>query len=178
MLEKDARNCSFVLIGNIPSALRSSDLRAFFSHLVEKRGFACFHFRHRPEHVAPRRLPDTSATSSDTVATSGGVSPQEDVLEGTQPSEASTAAADGEESGGGRGGDGTVAASTRCCVAALERRMEAELLRRYRGRHWAKPGGEMLRRKVQIGRLSISYNEEAGTWPGSSGCEITSTMIV
>ena len=41
---------SFYLIGNIPAALRSADLRSFFSRLVEGGVFLCFHYKHRPEH--------------------------------------------------------------------------------------------------------------------------------
>lgn len=37
------------IVGNIPSELRSADLRAFFSQFIESKGFLCFHFRHRPE---------------------------------------------------------------------------------------------------------------------------------
>lgn len=40
---------SFFLLGNIPGGFRSYTLRAYFSHLVEKEAFVCFHFRHRPE---------------------------------------------------------------------------------------------------------------------------------
>lgn len=39
------------IIGNIPSQFRSADLRAYFSQFTEKKGFKCFHYRHRP-HVA------------------------------------------------------------------------------------------------------------------------------
>lgn len=42
--------CSFYLVGNIPGAFHSSDLRAFFSQFVEKGHFVCFHYRHRPEY--------------------------------------------------------------------------------------------------------------------------------
>ena len=36
-------------INNIPHQYHSSDLRDYFSELVESNGFICFHFRHRPE---------------------------------------------------------------------------------------------------------------------------------
>lgn len=145
MLEKEARNCCFVLVGNIPGVLRSSDLRAFFSHIVEKRGFVCFHYRHRPEHVAP--------TAQESTLSSIREGPEEcegDVeLVQNLASEASTAVGDG----------GATAASTRCCVAAVDKRLEEEFLSRYRGRHWAKCGGELLRRKIKISRLSVTYQE-------------------
>ena len=37
------------IINNIPKEYHSSDLRNFFSQLIETKGFLCFHFRHRPE---------------------------------------------------------------------------------------------------------------------------------
>ena len=45
------RDSSFLLVGSIPGEFHSADLRAFFSHFVEKGGFVCFHFRHRPEQL-------------------------------------------------------------------------------------------------------------------------------
>ncbi|NXS51256.1 GPTC3 protein, partial [Brachypteracias leptosomus] len=41
-----ARYC---LVSGIPAALRSAQLRAYFSQFVETGGFLCFHYRHRPE---------------------------------------------------------------------------------------------------------------------------------
>ncbi|NXC40905.1 GPTC3 protein, partial [Penelope pileata] len=41
-----ARYC---LISGIPAALRSAQLRAYFSQFLEAGGFLCFHYRHRPE---------------------------------------------------------------------------------------------------------------------------------
>lgn len=55
----DLGESSFFLIGNIPGRFHSSDLRAFFSHFTEKRGFVCFHFRHRPEQLIHQ--PQTAA---------------------------------------------------------------------------------------------------------------------
>ncbi|NXH22497.1 GPTC3 protein, partial [Bucco capensis] len=41
-----ARYC---LVSGIPAVLRSAQLRAYFSQLVEAGAFVCFHYRHRPE---------------------------------------------------------------------------------------------------------------------------------
>ncbi|XP_071432774.1 G patch domain-containing protein 3 [Pithys albifrons albifrons] len=41
-----ARYC---LVSGIPAALRSAQLRAYFSQFLEAGGFLCFHYRHRPE---------------------------------------------------------------------------------------------------------------------------------
>ena len=37
------------IVTNIPSQFRSADLRAYFSQFIEKKGFTCFHYRHRPQ---------------------------------------------------------------------------------------------------------------------------------
>ena len=42
-------NC--YIIGNIPPQFRSADLRGYFSQFTEKKGFECFHYRHRPQVV-------------------------------------------------------------------------------------------------------------------------------
>jgi len=46
--DDDAFDHCFI-IGNIPSQFHSSDLRAYFSQFAEKKGFKCFHYRHRPQ---------------------------------------------------------------------------------------------------------------------------------
>ncbi|OXB70994.1 UNVERIFIED_CONTAM: hypothetical protein H355_012546, partial [Colinus virginianus] len=43
-----ARYC---LVSGIPAALRSAQLRAYFSQFLEAGGFLCFHYRHRPERL-------------------------------------------------------------------------------------------------------------------------------
>ena len=39
------------IVRNIPSNFHSSDLRSFFSQLIEANGFDCFHYKHRPEII-------------------------------------------------------------------------------------------------------------------------------
>ncbi|NXX81427.1 GPTC3 protein, partial [Urocolius indicus] len=41
------------LVSGIPAALRSAQLRAYFSQFLEADGFLCFHYRHRPERPPP-----------------------------------------------------------------------------------------------------------------------------
>lgn len=48
-------------------------------------------------------------------------------------------------------------AATRCCVVALARQFEEELLGRYRDRHWANVTGELLRERVCITELLVSF---------------------
>ena len=154
MLEEEAKKCSFVLVGNIPAELRSADLRAFFSHITEKRGFVCFHFRHRPEQL---RQVSTEGAVGKTVE-----GHEEDAEQAknvnSEPSDVRE-----EDSVGESAYSVPAAAGTRCCVAAVSKRFEAEFLRRYRGRHWAKSGGELLRRKVKLSKLSVYYQEEKTT---------------
>lgn len=47
------KNFGFAVINNIPNDYHSADLRNFFSQFIEKGGFDCFHFRHRPEKLQP-----------------------------------------------------------------------------------------------------------------------------
>ena len=58
------RDSPFLLVGNIPGEFHSADLRAFFSHFVEKGGFLCFHFRHRPEQLRRDTVPSGSTPGS------------------------------------------------------------------------------------------------------------------
>lgn len=50
------RDSIFFLVGNIPASFRSAKLRAFFSQHTEKNGFACFHYKHRPEHLKEKAV--------------------------------------------------------------------------------------------------------------------------
>ena len=185
MLVEEARRCCFVLVGNIPVELRSADLRAFFSHLVERRAFACFHFRHRPEHL-PVTSASTGPQTTDHMASErltpldeGDATAQESTVgqEISFPSESAETAGGGEGTDGrGESGEsetseailrmpataeaGMKTSASRCCVAAVRKEHEPELLRRYgRGRHWAKSDGTLLRRKVKLSRLQVSFEE-------------------
>ena len=142
--KEEARKCYFVLVGNIPGELRSAELRAFFSHLVEKRGFVCFHYRHRPEHAAVTAPPRPRQSGSQ----EGGIS-----------NSSVSVTVRGEENPGENRNPPPLAAPTHCCVVAVDKRHASELLRRYGGSHWAKSGGELLRRKVKLSRLTVSYGE-------------------
>ena len=41
----------FAVVRNIPKSFHSSDLRNFFSQLIEEKVFLCFHYKHRPEVI-------------------------------------------------------------------------------------------------------------------------------
>uniref|UniRef100_A0A8C2XIS7 G patch domain containing 3 n=1 Tax=Cyclopterus lumpus TaxID=8103 RepID=A0A8C2XIS7_CYCLU len=49
MADSESVSLVYLAISNIPVALRSADLRNYFSQFIESGGFQCFHYRHRPE---------------------------------------------------------------------------------------------------------------------------------
>ena len=191
MLVEEAKKCRFVLVGNIPVDLRSADLRAFFSHLVERGAFACFHFRHRPEHLPvhgggcseAQTTANTTTEASDSLKTLAGddTLPQKSSV-GREVSVLSETAGGHEtrssevKDGRGESGEGSedtsretaaassapraVASASRCCVAAVRSEHEPELLLRYSGRHWARPSGALLKRKVKLNRLQVSFDDK------------------
>ena len=157
----EARLRTYALVRNIPSVLRSSDLRAFFSHTVEKGGFACFHYRHRPEHVV---LTTPAATVSsepvNTVTSIASADTKHSLNSRGDDERSELIGADGEIPIAGLGGKPV---SSRCCVVAVNRGHEKEFWRRYRNRTWTKPDGELVGGKVRITRLSVSFGATIGT---------------
>ena len=126
------RDSSFLLVGSIPGEFHSADLRAFFSHFVEKGGFVCFHFRHRPEHLRGESTAGSGGESSggESIAGSGGESTQ------NNPS----------------------AAKSTCCVVAVAKGLEREFLELYHGKNWSRPDGELLRQRVKLTKLRITHS--------------------
>ena len=129
------RDSSFLLVGSIPGEFHSADLRAFFSHFVEKGGFVCFHFRHRPEQLrgdATRDEPTagSGATRDEPTAGSG------DELTQNNPS----------------------AAKSTCCVIAVAKGLEREFLELYHGKNWSRPDGELLRPRVKLTKLRVTHS--------------------
>ncbi|TRY88292.1 hypothetical protein DNTS_016687 [Danionella cerebrum] len=55
----------YLVVNNIPSKFRSADLRNFFSQFIEREGFVCFHYRHRPELRVPLAAQDDLAPGAD-----------------------------------------------------------------------------------------------------------------
>ncbi|KAM6108475.1 LOW QUALITY PROTEIN: G patch domain-containing protein 3 [Pterocles gutturalis] len=54
----------YCLVSGIPAALRSAQLRRYFSQFVEAGGFVCFHYRHRPERPPAGGGPEAAAPRS------------------------------------------------------------------------------------------------------------------
>ena len=134
--EQRWRRCVFFLVGNIPAKFRSADLRAMFSHFVEKEYFVCFHYRHRPEQVQASEAHATSSSSSNTVTDI------EELTRDTSPARA----------GGG-------VTKTRCCVAALERngRGARTFVEMYANKNWSTADGGFLRQKVRITQMKVNF---------------------
>lgn len=72
VLARNMRN--LVLVRYIPATFQVVDLRTFFSTFVETGRFVMFHFKRRPDAVAPPQHPDDSVDKSGSVASSGSVS--------------------------------------------------------------------------------------------------------
>uniref|UniRef100_G3NW27 G patch domain containing 3 n=1 Tax=Gasterosteus aculeatus TaxID=69293 RepID=G3NW27_GASAC len=58
MADSEEGSTVYLAISNIPVALRSADLRNYFSQFIESGGFQCFHYRHRPEVLSTARGPE------------------------------------------------------------------------------------------------------------------------
>ena len=150
----------FYLIGNIPGEFHSYNLRSFFSHLIEKNGFACFHFRHRPEY---RKIKSTTESSS---------RPENRIeIEEERGNEKEKRQSDGhqldvshEVATGPLHGENlsascstlSVKADTLCCVVAVKKEMEREFMK-YNNQHWT--SGEhdevISQHKVRLQQIKV-----------------------
>lgn len=138
---------SFVLVGNIPGRFRSYDLRAFFSHLVEKRGFHCFHFRHRPEHIATRsedNVSEPAAGEGIGEPTTVTEEAAENVVENTADSAVQVGLTSSTERRAG----------TTCCVVAVKSTLEEEFMQLYNTKNWTDCDGETLPSRVRLLKLN------------------------
>ena len=143
------KRCSFLLIGNIPAKFRSADLRAVFSHYVEKGCFLCFHYRHRPEQIHSCSDPSTSRLDRETTPTtkvaSSDIDSAHSTQSGSQLQEASVA-------------------KTKCCVVAMETSTRElgsgvkAFVRAYADKNWSTADGGLLRQRVRISELKVDFN--------------------
>jgi hypothetical protein len=135
----------YYYVGNIPRTFHSYDLRAFFSHLIEKNAFPCFHFRHRPEYI--RKTVEQTST--------GEVSRRE------PQEEASPVPAGGAEA--------SVLAGTLCCILKIEKNFEKEL-KEFHNHHWVGLDEDLKRERVKLRQFQLSdLNRTADTTDSSSG---------
>ncbi|XP_004478821.1 G patch domain-containing protein 3 isoform X1 [Dasypus novemcinctus] len=132
----------YLVVSGIPSALRSAQLRSYFSQFREQRGggFLCFHYRHRPER-APSQAAADSALAPTSPASEGQVL--------AQTSAASTRCLSARKSA-------SVQTRTCCCVVSVRGASQAQkFLRMYSGRRWLDSQGTWLPGRCLIRRLRL-----------------------
>lgn len=135
------KNSVFFLVGNIPSSFRSANLRAYFSQYAEKKAFACFHYKHRPEHLRPEHLRRKGATQEE----------RKEQLECTDETEVTpTQQANRGDS-----------ISSRCCVVAVKKGFGCDFMKMYQNKNWAHHDGSLLAGKVRISKLSTAPDQPA-----------------
>lgn len=146
------KRCSFLLIGNIPAKFRSADLRAVFSHYVEKGCFLCFHYRHRPEQIHNNSDPSTSRLARETTPTTKVAS---SVLCDTDSTHSTQSGSQLQEAS---------IAKTKCCVVAMETSTREQgsgvkaFVRAYADKNWSTADGGLLRQRVRISELKVDFN--------------------
>ena len=121
----------YLLIGNIPKELHSSDLRAFFSQFVEKGAFSCFHYRHRPEAFQ---------TSNE----AQGCNKEDETVED-----------DGNECK-----ESEMAIKTCCCFVKVKAEHADEFVRHYHGKHWSLPDEQLFKRTVRITKVRLLQSSD------------------
>uniref|UniRef100_A0A147AVI8 G patch domain containing 3 n=1 Tax=Fundulus heteroclitus TaxID=8078 RepID=A0A147AVI8_FUNHE len=136
----------YLVIGNIPAAFHSADLRNFFSQFIESGGFLCFHYRHRPE---VRRQPEGSAEPplGEDGQAAGPASPAE-------PGDSARASCALKTAG-----------KTCCCVVSVHAEHADRFVRMYAGNHWVDSKGSWLARRCVIRRIRVSRDEDEGSFP-------------
>ncbi|XP_020838887.1 G patch domain-containing protein 3 [Phascolarctos cinereus] len=137
----------YLVVSGIPTALRSAQLRNYFSQFREQRGgrdagFLCFHYRHRPERALapePAPVPVTAAPAAPSLSSEPAAAP----AQSSAPAPPATC----------------------CCVISVRGPAQAELLlRMYSGRPWLDSQGNWLPGRCCIRRLRLPV-QEAGVDP-------------
>ncbi|XP_037089857.1 G patch domain-containing protein 3-like isoform X2 [Pollicipes pollicipes] len=122
------------IVHNIPKSFHSRDLRNYFSQFLEKGGFTCFHYRHRPEvqEVAGESEVPPEVGS---LAPTASVRPEPDAAGGS-PRRRPHAAC--------------------CATVRLRRQHLAEFVRLYDKKHWVDSDGCYLSRRCFVSRLRLA----------------------
>ncbi|XP_034409991.1 G patch domain-containing protein 3 [Cyclopterus lumpus] len=147
MADSESVSLVYLAISNIPVALRSADLRNYFSQFIESGGFQCFHYRHRPEVL---REPEVSG---EPVCSDGeeGSSKSPDTNPVTRT-----------------GSPKKQKVKTCCCIASLRAHDADRLVRMYAGNHWIDPKGNWLARRCVIRRVKVARDHDDGSFPYKS----------
>ncbi|XP_012887724.1 PREDICTED: G patch domain-containing protein 3 [Dipodomys ordii] len=156
----------YLVVTGIPSALRSAQLRSYFSQFREQRGggFLCFHYRHRPEG-APAQASDAGLPSSDPAAESQDLA---------QTTAAASRALSARNSA--RGQTRTCQTRTCCCVISVRGlALARKLVRMYSGRRWLDSQGTWLPGRCHIHRLRLPTEASGlGSFPFKTRKELQS----
>ncbi|XP_069893640.1 G patch domain-containing protein 3 [Dipodomys merriami] len=151
----------YLVVTGIPSALRSAQLRSYFSQFREQRGagFLCFHYRHRPEG-APAQASDAGLPSSDPAAESQDLA---------QTTAAASRALSARNSARGQ-------TRTCCCVISVRgMALARKLVRMYSGRRWLDSQGTWLPGRCHIHRLRLPTEASGlGSFPFKTRKELQS----
>ena len=134
---------SLFLIGNIPGHYHSYHLRTFFSDFIEKRGFLCFHFKHRPEYEREstiQELRENSTASTSNVSTKTESS-SINAPGGSHSSTLSDVRSNAKELKKSR---------TFCCVVVVDDDLKQEFVRSYSCKNWIGENDTVLPQKVRL----------------------------
>ena len=123
----------YLLIGNIPKELHSSDLRAYFSQFVEKGAFSCFHYRHRPE----------AFQTSNEAQGCNKLKKDETV-----------------EDDGNEDKESEMAIKTCCCFVKIKPEHADEFVRHYHGKHWSLSDEQPFKRTVRITKVRLPKSSD------------------
>ena len=153
----------FYLIGNIPGGFHSYNLRSFFSHLIENNGFACFHFRHRPEYRKIRSTTESSSRPVNSIEIEEEGRNEKERQSHVHQLDVSRVVATGPlhgESLSASCSTLSVKADTLCCVVAVKKEMEREFIK-YNNQHWTSGEHDEIisQHKVRLQRIQAPTTE-------------------
>ena len=124
----------YALIANIPSFYHSADLRNYFSQFIERGGFECFHFRHRPEIIRSHQEVNVCGSDRKESCSSAG--------DTDTPSDKSSA--------------NTRRGKSLCCVVRLRHSKFVELVKMYHRKCWLDRKGESIRSLCYISKIKLA----------------------
>ncbi|MGH0142243.1 UNVERIFIED_CONTAM: hypothetical protein FKN15_076103 [Acipenser sinensis] len=152
----------YCVVSNIPAKFRSVDLRNYFSQFIEGGGFACFHYRHRPEVLRdPEQEPGKEQAEE-----------QPECLQSEGPEEGSSEPAD---TGGQPAATGK---TTCCCVVAVQANQANRFVKMYAGNQWVGSEGSWLGSRCVIKKIRVSDQSESNIFPYKTKKELNSKIAL
>ncbi|XP_011405377.1 PREDICTED: G patch domain-containing protein 3-like [Amphimedon queenslandica] len=179
---------SYFLLGNIPRGFRSYNLRAYFSHLVEKEAFVCFHFRHRPEFLNNSGGPATPSGNEKTTPTASkhkDVNTEQKTMSRTENEtvddtsfiDYTKTTTRSSETAQNFNADAAVQANTHCCPLSVKSEHVKELLS-YNGKHWTDGNDDIMRERVRIQALKLRSEESTSEGSHKQNNSLSSDQIL